>query len=80
MRHVRERVCQLTARPRLLLQTETVVADINMFLRGWASYFRYGHSTVRFRKIRNYALERLAIFTGKRHKRGRGFGLSVVAY
>jgi hypothetical protein len=41
---------------------------------------RYGHSTVRFGKIRNYALERLTLFIGKRHKRGRGFGLSVVAY
>jgi RNA-directed DNA polymerase len=80
MRHARERVRQLTARPRLLLRTETVVADINMFLRGWAGYFRYGHSTVRFGKIRNYALERLAIFTGKRHKRGRRFGLAQVAY
>jgi RNA-directed DNA polymerase len=80
MRHARERVRQLTARPRLLLRTETVVADINMFLRGWAGYFRYGHSTVRLGKIRNYALERLAIFVGKRHKRGRRFGLAQVAY
>jgi hypothetical protein len=49
-------------------------------LRGWGAYFRYGHSAVRFDKISSYALERLVLFVGKRHKRGRGFGLSQVAY
>ncbi|MBV9728848.1 MAG: hypothetical protein JO309_05470, partial [Pseudonocardiales bacterium] len=54
--------------------------DMNMFLRGWSAYFRYGHSADRFDTISNYATERLALFIGKRHKRGRRFGLSVVAY
>lgn len=80
MRRARDRIRELTVRSRLRLSVETVVGDINVFLRGWAQYFRYGHSTVRFDKIRNYALERLTLFIGKRHKRGRGFGMSVVAY
>ncbi|WP_327591099.1 group II intron maturase-specific domain-containing protein [Nonomuraea sp. NBC_00507] len=50
------------------------------FLRGWATYFKYGHSTIRIGKIRHYAIHRLAIFIGKRHKRGRRFGIDVVAY
>jgi RNA-directed DNA polymerase len=57
-----------------------VVQDLNGFLRGWAAYYRYGHSTVRLDKIREYAVERLTLFIGKRHKRGRGFGMSVLAY
>jgi RNA-directed DNA polymerase len=80
MQRARDRIRELTVRSRLLLSVETVVGDINMFLRGWAQYYRYGHSTVRFDKIRNYALERLTLFIGKRHKRGRGFGMSVIAY
>jgi group II intron reverse transcriptase/maturase len=80
MQRARDRIRELTVRSRLLLSVETVVQDVNVFLRGWAQYYRYGHSTVRFGKIRNYALERLTIFIGKRHKRGRGFGLRVVAY
>ena len=80
MQRARDRIRELTVRSRLLLSVETVVGDINRFLRGWAAYFRYGHSVRRFNKIRNYALERLAIFIGKRHKRGRRFGLNVVAY
>ncbi len=80
MQRVRDRIRELTVRSRLLLSVDTVVQDINRFLRGWAAYFRYGHSVHRFNLIRSYALERLAIFIGKRHKRGRRFGLNVVAY
>lgn len=80
MQRARDRIRDLTVRSRLLLSVETVVQDLNRFLRGWAAYFRYGHSTVRFDKIRQHALQRLALFIGKRHKRGRRFGLNVVAY
>jgi RNA-directed DNA polymerase len=80
MQRARDRIRELTVRSRLLLSVDTVVQDINRFLRGWAGYFRYGHSTARFNKIRDYAKHRLAIFIGKRHKRGRRFGLNVVAY
>ncbi|WP_433621029.1 group II intron reverse transcriptase/maturase [Nocardia sp. CA-120079] len=80
MRRARERIGRLTLRSRLLLPVEAVVEDLNRFLRGWAGYFRYGHSTVRFAKIEDHARDRLALFIGKRHKRGRGFGRSVVKY
>ena len=79
MAHARDRIRELTARSRLLLPPEAVVRDVNEFLRGWAAYFRYGHSSLRSGKIRNYAMQRLAIFIGKRHKRGRRYGLNVVA-
>jgi RNA-directed DNA polymerase len=80
MRHARDRIRELTARSRLLLPPEAVMQEINMFLRGWVAYFRYGHSTACLAKIRHHATHRLAIFVGKRHKRGRRFGLNVVAY
>ena len=80
MRRARDRIGQLTVRSRLLLPVEVVVEDLNRFLRGWAGYFRYGHSAIRFDKIQQHAVDRLALFIGIRHKRGRRFGLSVVAY
>ena len=80
MQRARDRITQLTIRSRLLLPVETVVEDLNRFLRGWAGYFRYGHSAIRFRKIQQHAHDRLTLFIGKRHQRGRGFGLSVLAY
>ena len=35
MQHARDRIRELTGRPRLLLPVEWIVQDINMFLRGW---------------------------------------------
>jgi group II intron reverse transcriptase/maturase len=80
MRRARDRIAQLTIRSRLLLPVEVVVEDLNRFLRGWANYYRYGHSTIRFALIQQHARDRLAVFIGRRHKRGRGFGWSVIAY
>jgi RNA-directed DNA polymerase len=80
MRRARDRLRELTVRSRLRLPVEAVVEDMNMFLRGWGAFFRYGHSSVRFNKISEYAQERLELFIGKRHQRGRRFGRSVVAY
>lgn len=80
MQRARDRIRQLTIRSRLLLPVEVVVEDLNRFLRGWANYFRYGHSAIRFGQIQWHAHDRLALFIGRRHKRGRGFGWSVLAY
>jgi group II intron reverse transcriptase/maturase len=80
MIHARDRIRELTHRSRLWMSVEAVVQDVNDFLRGWAAYFKYGHSTIRIGKTRHYAIHRLAIFIGKRHKRGRRFGIDVVAY
>jgi len=80
MAHARDRLRDGTARSRLLRPVAAVVEDMNVFLRSWSGYFRYGHAAARFDTISNYALERLALFIGKRIKRGRRFGLSVLAY
>ncbi len=80
MQHARDRIRELTARPRLLLEVERVVQDVNRFLRGWAGYFRYGNSTRRFDRIRTYAVSRIALFVAKRHKQPRSFGWKLVAY
>lgn len=80
MGHVRDRVRELTARRRLALPVEVIVADVNRVLRGWTQYFRYGNSAHHFDKIRDHALERLALVVAKRHHRSRAFGWSVVAF
>jgi len=80
MQHARDRIRELTRRSRLLLPVEWIVEEVNMFLRGWAAFFRYGNSTRRLDKIRNYALMRLTLVIAKRHKRTRAFGRSVVFF
>jgi group II intron reverse transcriptase/maturase len=74
MQHARDRVRELTARSRLPLRPEAVVQDINLFLHGWAGYFRYGHSAERLSKIRHYVRQRVALFISKRHRRSRHYG------
>ena len=80
MRHARDRLRQLTARSRLRVDVETIVQDVNRFLRGWVGYFRYGNSARMFDKIRTYAVQRLALLVAKRHKQRRAYGFKVVAY
>lgn len=70
----------MTARARLAAPPEQVIAELNRFLRGWVGYFRYGNSTRAFEKIRNYAVWRLALYIGYRHKRGYRYGWQQVAH
>ncbi len=72
--HARDRIRDLTARSRLAVPVETVVRDVNVFVRGWAGYFRYGNSAESFDEISAYADERMCLFIGKRHQRGRRYG------
>jgi len=80
MQRARERIREITDRKRLSQPVEVIVQDLNRFLRGWGGYFRYGNSALHFTRISNYAVQRLALFVAKRHKRATGYGLSVVVY
>jgi RNA-directed DNA polymerase len=57
-----------------------IVEGLNRFVGGWAAYFRFGNSAIRFCKIRNYARMQLALFISRRHHCSRGFGCSVVTH
>jgi RNA-directed DNA polymerase len=80
MKHARDRIRELTRRSRLLLPVKVIVDEVNRFLRGWAAYFRYGNSAVRFEKIMYHVWTRMALVIAKRHKRPRAYGWSVLAY
>jgi Group II intron, maturase-specific domain len=71
----RARIRELTERCWVLLPVSDVVAAVNRFLRGWGSYFRRGNSTNHFKKIDEYAVERLSRFLSKKHGRvGKRYG------
>jgi RNA-directed DNA polymerase len=78
MQHARDRIRFTTMRARLAAPVEQVVQEINLFLRGWAGYFRYGNSAHAFDQIRRYAVMRLALFLAKRHQRGRAWGFAQI--
>ena len=80
MQRARNRIREITDSKRLRDPVEVIVQELNRFLRGWASYFRYGNSRLHFTRITTYALRRLALFVAKRHKRKSGYGMTVVAF
>jgi RNA-directed DNA polymerase len=77
VQHARDRLREITGRERLLLPAEYIVEDLNRFLRGWAGYFRYGNSALVLGQIRNYALERLALWLSKKGNRRHAWGWGI---
>ena len=73
VQRARDRIREITGRKRLLVPVEDIVAELNRFLRGWAGYFRYGNSARVLGQIRNYALQRLAIWLSKKGNRRRAW-------
>jgi len=80
MQHARDEIREITDRRWLLRPVDETVGKVNVFLRGWTGYFRYGNSARHFDAISNYAAGRLAMHVAERHKRTRGYGWSVLAY
>ena len=67
MQRVRDRIKAITApRHRLPEPIESIVAEVNQVVRGWAGYFRVGNSTRKFKDVDHYVHERLAKFLTKK--------------
>jgi group II intron reverse transcriptase/maturase len=77
IQHARDRIREITARQRLLVPAEVIVTELNLFLRGWAGYFRYGNSARALGQIRNHAFLRLALWLSKKGNRRRAWGWGI---
>jgi group II intron reverse transcriptase/maturase len=75
--HARDRIREITGRERLLVPTEVIVTELNLFLRGWAGYFRYGNSARVLGQVGNYALWRLGLWLSKKGNRRHGWRWGV---
>lgn len=78
MARARQRIRELTARALTAAPVEAVIGRLNRFLAGWAGYFRHGNSARCFDKLQSHAKNRIAIFLGIKHQRGRWFGRRIV--
>ena len=67
MASIRAKVKERTARRFVGSSLESVVADLNPVLRGWAASFRHGNSSQKFGAVNGYVNERMAIFASKKH-------------
>ena len=75
--HARDRIREITGRERLLVPAEVIVTELNLFLRGWAGYFRYGNSARVLGQVGNYALWRLGLWLSKKGNRRHGWRWGV---
>jgi group II intron reverse transcriptase/maturase len=73
VQRARDRIREITGRKWLWMPVQDIGRDLNLFLRGWAGYFRYGNSARVLGQIRNYALQRLAIWLSKQGNRRRAW-------
>lgn len=69
MAAVRARIRAATDRRHVGRPISSVVDDLNVILRSWGNYFRYGNSARKFAHIDSYVHERLAIFASRKHGR-----------
>jgi len=67
MASIKAKVRERTDRRYASLMMETVVADLNPVLRGWAAYFRYGNSTLKFNEVDSHVHQRLAKLASVKH-------------
>jgi RNA-directed DNA polymerase len=79
MQRARGRVRAITARKRLRVPVEQIVQELNLFLRGWSGYFRYGNSNQAFHQLMVHTYDRFGLFMAKRHKRGRQYARWLLA-
>ena len=73
MNRARARVRALTSRPMSYLGIEEIVWRLNLFLRGWGTYFKYGNSTRTFAALDDYVAQRLARYDRRLRKKYRGW-------
>jgi RNA-directed DNA polymerase len=67
MAAARERVRLLTPPTRIGRPAIMVVQALNRFLKGWGAYFRYGNSTLQFKRLDAFVFERVARFIARKH-------------
>jgi RNA-directed DNA polymerase len=69
MKRARARIKAMTGRSQVGMELPTVIRRLNLFLRGWGTYFRTGNSAVKFVTMDRYVAWRLRRLLVK--KRGR---------
>jgi RNA-directed DNA polymerase len=69
MARARQRIRDLTPRSYNCLPIGMMVNRLNLFLRGWANYFKTGYPRAPFRKIDDYVRQRLVHHLRRRSQR-----------
>ena len=84
MAKAREKIRSLTPRSYNHFPIEDVVRQLNVYLRGWSSYFRTGYPYVPFRQLDDFVRTRMVLHLKRRSQRSfqppGGMNWSEVVY
>jgi RNA-directed DNA polymerase len=69
MRRERQKLREMTGPQRCHVPIPELVQEVNVHLRGWANYFKFGYPRVVFRQINTYVRERLTRHLRRRSQR-----------
>jgi len=78
----REAIREKTGPQKCFKPAPELVADLNVFLRGWCGYFKYGYPRKAFRDLGHYARKRMIAHLNRRSQRkyNRPKGMSHYQY
>lgn len=76
MKGLYERIRKI-ANPCTPIRVEHMIMKFNRLLRGWVNYFRVGHASKWFSKVRDYVSKKVRRFIAKRRRIG-GFGWKTI--
>jgi len=65
----REKIRDLTSSKQCFASPSTVIGNLNVYLRGWANYFRHGYPRMAFRDLNWYVLQRMYRHLNRRSQR-----------
>ncbi len=69
MARERAKLREMTASYQCHKPIPALITELNRHLRGWATYFRYGHPRRRFREVNWYVRKRLTVHLRRRSQR-----------
>lgn len=69
LKKAREAIREKTGPSKCFKPTPEVVKDLNVFLRGWGNYFKFGYPRKAFRDVCHHARERMVTHLNRRSQR-----------
>lgn len=73
MKGIYEKIRKI-ANPKIPIKVEKVIEQLNRLLKGWVNYFRIGHASKWFSKVKDYVQQKVRRnMRRKRHSKGFGW-------
>jgi len=81
MKHIKLKIKALTCRKNHRIPKEVMIKKLNEVVRGWVTYFHYGHCSKDLSKIKDYLNARVRIYLREKHRiKNKGYKVFPYRY